>query len=110
MASETYNVNMKTFDDGQPEELISLLRNFKIAIDGTGTTNPSGWINYLHTMLRGQTLKEFEELHSQYCGATNNHLKLIQEGLLEYFFLIKALFKNKRVMRREMRKPRSMKL
>ena len=27
---------MNTFDDGQPEKLLSLLRNFKIVIDGTG--------------------------------------------------------------------------
>ena len=55
--SETYNVNMNTFDDDQPEEFLSLLRNFKITTDGTGTTTTSVRINYLRTMLCGKTLR-----------------------------------------------------
>ena len=55
-------------------------------------------------MLRGQELREFDELQSQHVGATNNYLKLIQEGLLEYFFPINAISKKKRAMRRVMRK------
>ena len=109
-ASETFNVNMNTFDDGQPEEFLSLLRNFKIAIDGTGTTTPSGRINYLCMMLCGQALRDFNKLKYQCGGATNNHLKLIQEVLHEYFFPINALYKKKRLMRRTLRKPQSMTL
>ena len=55
-ASEMYNVNMNTFDDGQPEEFLSLLRKFKIATDVTRTTTLYGQINYLRTMLRGKAL------------------------------------------------------
>ena len=36
--SEIYNMNTSNFDDGQLEEFFALLRNFKIAIDRTGTT------------------------------------------------------------------------
>ena len=84
---------MNTFDDVKPEEFLSLLRNFKIWIDGTGTTTPSGRINYVRTMLRGKALRKFDEKQSQYGGATNNHLKIIQEDLLEDFFLMNALSK-----------------
>ena len=63
-ASETYNLNMNMFNYGQPEELFSLLRNFKVAVDGTGTTNPYGRINYLRTVLLGQELKDFDKLQS----------------------------------------------
>ena len=59
-------------------------------------------------MLRGQELVEFYELQFQYGGTTNNHHKLIQKGLLDYFFPKNSLPKKKRVMRRAMRKPRSM--
>ena len=104
-ASKTYNVNMNTFDYGQPEEFLSLLRNFKIIIDGNLTTTPYSWINYIRTMLRGQSLREFDELQSQHGGATINHIKLIQEGLLEYFFPINSLSKQKRAMGRAMCKP-----
>ena len=48
---------MNTFDDGQPEELLALLKNFNIEIDGTVTTTPKGRINYLCTILRGQALR-----------------------------------------------------
>ena len=37
-----YKVNMYTFNDGQPEEFLALLRNWKITTDRTGTTSPSG--------------------------------------------------------------------
>ena len=59
-------------------------------------------------MLRGQALREFDELQSQYGGLTNNHLKLIQDDLLEYFFKINSLSKHKCAMRRAMRKPQGM--
>ena len=73
---------MSTFDDGQPEELLALLRKFKIAIDGTGTTFPSGRINYLRVILCGSSLREFYKLSLQ--GNTiNNYIKHITEGLLE---------------------------
>ena len=104
-ASEMYNVNMNTFDDGQPEEFLSLLRKFKIATDVTRTTTPYGQINYLRTMLRGKALQEFDERKSQYGGETNTHLKLIQDFLLEYFFPINALSKKKSAMRRAICKP-----
>ena len=55
--SETYNVNMKMFGDVQLEGLLSLLRNFKIATYGNGTTTPSGRNNHLFTMFCGQALR-----------------------------------------------------
>ena len=90
-ASKTYNINMNMFDDVQPGELLLLLKNLRIAIDGTRTTTAYGQINYRSTMLRGKTLREFNELQSKYGGSTNNHIKLIQEGLLEYFFPINEI-------------------
>ena len=46
-------------------------------------------------MLRGQTLREFDKLQSQYGGTTNNLLKLIQEGFLDYFSPINFLSNKK---------------
>ena len=51
---------------------------------------------------------EFDKIQAQYGGATNNHLKLIQEGLLEYLFPINVLPKQNSAMRRAMRKSWSM--
>ena len=71
--SETCKINTSTFDYGQPEELLVLLRNFKIEIDRTGTTTASGQINYLHTMIRGKSLRELDKL-ALVGNSITNHL------------------------------------
>ena len=43
--SETYNINMSTFEDYQPEDFLALLKNYKISIYGTGTMSLSVIIN-----------------------------------------------------------------
>ena len=98
--SETYNINMYTFKYVQPEEFLTLLKNFIIAIDGTGTTSWPGRINYICTILCGEARIEFNELASQNSGTKNAHLKHITEGLLGYFSQINSLSKQKRAMRR----------
>ena len=79
-----------------------------VPTDGTGTTSPSRWINYLRMILREQSLREFDELASQNGGLTNNCLKLITEGLLRYFFPVNSLSKQKRVMSYTMHKAQVM--
>ena len=48
--SEKYELEIATFENGQLEEFFALLKNFKTAIDGTGTTSVAGKINYLRTL------------------------------------------------------------
>ena len=83
-ASEPYELEMATFENGQPEEFLALLKNSKTAINGTGTMSVSGISYYLRTMLHGEALREFDESASQNSGTTNYHLKFIQEGLLGF--------------------------
>ena len=64
-------------------------------------------MNYLRTLLCGSSLREFDELELQ-GNTTNNHLKLITKGLLDYFSPMNGLSKQKRAVRRAMRKPRDM--
>ena len=60
--SETYDIKIATFENSQPEELLALMKNLKSAVDGTGTTLASGRINYLRTLLHGESLLEFDGL------------------------------------------------
>ena len=99
--SETYNIRISTFDDGKPEEFLALL---KIAVDGTGTTSPSGQMNYLHMMLYRQSQRDFYELTSQNNGTTNGQLEYITECLIGCFFPINALFNQNCAMRSAMHK------
>ena len=62
--SETYNINMSTFEDSQPEEFLVILKNFSIPIDATVSTSALERINYICTMLRGEYLIQFDELAS----------------------------------------------
>ena len=78
-------MNVSTFDDGQPEEFLALLRNFKISIGGTVKTTPTVRINYLYKILCGKILRGFYLISLQ-GNTTNNHLNHITESLLEYFF------------------------
>ena len=71
---------MSIFDDIQPEEFLALLRNFKIAVEGKGTTTVSGHINYLCMMLRGINLKEFNEI-ALAGKLTYNNLEHIMEHM-----------------------------
>ena len=89
--SETYELKIVTFEHGQPEEFLQLMKNFKRAVDGTGNTTAAGKINYLHTLLNGGSLRAFDELASPNAGTKNAHLKFIQEGLLGYFFRLTPL-------------------
>ena len=58
--SETYNINIFTFKDGQLEDFLAILNNFKIIIYVTGTTSLPGRINYLCMMLSGYALRLFD--------------------------------------------------
>ena len=96
---------MNTFDDDQLEKFLALLKNSKIEIYVLGTTTSSVQINHLRTMLCGQALREFDEFQSQNGGLTNNYLKLITEGLIEYLFPINYISKQIRATRIAMRRP-----
>ena len=61
---DTYKLKMAMFENYQPEEFLALLNNFRIEINGTGTTSFSGRIKYIRTMLNVESLREFDELAS----------------------------------------------
>ena len=103
--SETYNTNMSTFKDGQPEYLLALLRNFNITIDGTGKKSLLGRNTYLRTMLLGEALRKFGKLEIQNHGTKNAHLKHTTDCLLMYLFPINYLSKQQYMVRLAMRKP-----
>ena len=51
--SETYDLKIDTFENGKPEELLALTKNFKTAIDRPGTKFETGRNSYVCTMLHG---------------------------------------------------------
>ena len=73
--SETYELKVQTFKNGKPEEFLQMMKDFKTAVDGTGT----------NTILHGEALREFDAITGQVRSTNNTHLKKIKEGLLSYF-------------------------
>ena len=78
------------------------MKDFRIATDGKGTTSATRKIQFLHTTLRREALREFDAIASQVGITTNGHLKSIKEGLLSYFYPTNALNKKKYSTRRAM--------
>ena len=109
LASATYDIyelKSQTFKNGKPEEFLQMMKDFKTATDGTGTTYATRKIQFLCTMFHGGDLIEYGVLASQFGSTTNGHLKLTKDGLIGYFPPLNALNKQKRAMRYAMRKPR----
>ena len=105
--SETYKLKFQTFENGKPEEFLQIMKELDTTTDGKGTTPATGKIKFLHTMLQGEALREFDVIASQVGSTTNGHLKLIKECLISYFACINELNKQKCTMRHAMRKPRN---
>ena len=55
--SETSELKFQTFDNGKPEEFLHIMKEFKTATDGTGTTSTTRKTQFIHTMLRGEALR-----------------------------------------------------
>ena len=62
--SKTYKLKFPTFKNIKPEEFLQITKDFKIKIDGTGTTPTNGKINFLYTMLCAESLIQFDVLAS----------------------------------------------
>ena len=102
--SKTYEVKVPTFANGKPEYFLQMMKEFKTATNGTGTTSATGKSHFLRTVLHGKSLIELYVLAGQVSSMTNGHLRLINEGLIGHFHPINALNKQKFVMRRSMQK------
>ena len=79
--SKTYKLKVPTFKNGKPEEFLQMMKAFNTATDGTGTTSATGKIYFLHSMLHGEALREFDILADQVGKTTNGNLMLIKEVL-----------------------------
>ena len=105
VTSETYKLKAPTFENGKLEEFPYMMNNFKTATDRTGTTSATRKIHFLRTMVHREYLIEFDDLVGQAGSTTNGHINPTKEGLIGYFPPIKSLTKQKREMRRAMKKP-----
>ena len=101
---------MALFDNSEPEEFLLFIRNFNTTLDTSGMFVSSSDIQYLCTLVRGRELHQFYTLSDELRSTTSENLKSNILGLSTYFFLVNALSKQNRAMRRGMRKLRVLKV
>ena len=96
------------FDNGDPEEFF--VRNFNMTIAALGKLGMGTTIQYLSTLVHGEVLRHFYSLSSDMEITETLTLEYIIKGLALYAFPVNLISKQKRVMRRRMSKPRSLKV
>ena len=101
---------MAFFDNGDPEEFLLFIWNFKLALRTLVTLTDSANIHNLCMILHGKVLVQFDNLCSQ-IGSTNTaHLNWVNLGLGPYFFPVDVYSKQKPMMCSGIRKPCKLKL
>ena len=84
---------MALFDNGEPEEILFFIRNFQMNLKASGMLDASAKINYIHTLLRGEALRQLDTLYVEVGGINTTHLNHIILGLGMYIYPINAFFK-----------------
>ena len=72
-----YEFKISLFYNGKPEALLFLIRNINITLEASGTIKAGANIQYLHTMLRGEVLRQFDALSDEVESAIPEALKYI---------------------------------
>ena len=86
------------------------VRNFNTNIAASGTLEMSANIQYLCTLVHGRALSQFDSLSADVGTTESLNVEYIIKGLELYFPPVNSFSKQKRVTRRRMKKPRSLKV
>ena len=101
---------MRLFDNANSEESFFFIWNVQMLLEASREFDTSATIQYLCTLLRGETLSQLDTLSVEVVIMIKTHLTWIILGLGKYFFHINALSKYRRTMRQVTRKPRKVKV
>ena len=85
--SDFYESKMDLFDNGDPEEFFLFISNLNMTLQASGTYAAAADIQYLCTLLSGESLRQFDILSAEVGINTSENLKSIIQGLGTYCFL-----------------------
>ena len=109
--SSTYKVKTYAFDEGPPEEWLEHIKTFKKIIKGQHIQTAESQFDMLKRLLKGKALSDFDrffrELSETAKKAVENVEKVLRQMTTE-IFPERALQKQRRAMRRYVRKPKDM--
>ena len=101
--SDLYEFKMSLFENGEPEEFFLFVRNFNMTLAVSGTLELGAKYQYLHTLVRGEVLCQFDFFSSDVEGMETVNVDYIIRVLAQYFSPVNFLSKQKRAMRRGMK-------
>ena len=96
---------MALFDNGDPEDLLLFVHNFKMTLESLETLAAKEKLQYLCAILRGEALCQFDTLFAKVGSTTTTHLNRVVLGLGTYFFPVNEFSKQRCAMSQKMIKP-----
>ena len=106
--SQTYELTVKFFSHGTPEEWLVFVRNLKRIFVGQNITQGAGKYAMIRRLLLGDTLAAFEKAATATGVENNANFDVVLKEVTTHVFPRRALTYQKRYMRRHMRKPKTM--
>ena len=108
--SITYECKTYAFDDGSPEEWLEHVKTYKKIIVGQNIKTGEPAFTMLKRLLKGKALTDFERIKvdEAYTNSMDNVKEMLKK-LTEEIFPERALQKQRRALRRYVRKPEGMK-
>ena len=106
--SSTYEFTMPYYENGTPEEWLEFLRGIKRIIAGLNITSGPSSYAMARQVLQGDALAAFDKAATNYATETVANFKEVLKQVTLHVFPQRALQLQKRYMRRNMRKPKSM--
>ena len=108
VTSQTFTVEIRTFKQGDPEDWIETLKDIEQVCRGTNMTLAEDCRAMVRTILKGEALRIFEDgVFENHCNDMDQFDLCIQH-VTTHLFPTRALVRQKRYMRRHMRKNREM--
>ena len=101
---ELYEFKMSLFDHGKPEEFLLFIRNFNTTLAVTRTVDIDVKIHYLCTLPHGEAFSQFDLLSTDMENTETLNVDYYIKGLALYFPPLNFLSKQRRAMRRGMKK------
>ena len=74
---DQFEFKMALFDNGKPEEFLLFIKNFNMTLEASGMLNSGAKIQYLHTLVHGEVLRQFDTLSAEVGSATSEKLTSI---------------------------------
>ncbi len=103
--SETYEVNVPYFSHGKTEEWLKTLKDISRALKGQNITDGPGKYRFARRILDGDALAAFNAAATELGNETNDHYNQAMQKVTEHVLPKRALSRQRRFMRRQLRKP-----